>query len=786
MRWLTSVTLAVLPSAVAAQQSPKTWIEQAKLKESYGAELDQFGNDVAISGETAVIGVPGDDAAGTNSGSAYVYVRGAMGWTLQAILSASDAEGNEHFATSVALEGDTAVIGAVWDRHEPGLGWPGGQGSAYVFTRSGTVWTEAAKLVASDPDWGSWFGAAVSVSLGTIVVGAPYQEVPNVQKGAAYVFAPSGATWSETGRLVASDGERDDLFGQSVSIEGQTLIVGAPQDDLAPGALGGSGEGSSYEFVFGGASWSERAKLTAESPAQRDRFGISVALDGDTLLIGADDVVSGSGVGPGQAYVLVRGGTTWSQEAELAAAGGASGDRFGSAVALDGDSAWVGAPSSTPAGNTNSGAAYLFRRAGTTWPQETKAIAVDAECCEWFGGSVAVAGDTLIAGANADDHGLGPFDLVKGLAFRPSTNRLYGVDTGTDRLLDIDPAGGGATPIGPIGFAHVHGLAFDPSTATLYATEVLNDQLLVLDTATGAGTAIGPTGFPNVRGLAFDPFANVLYGADVTTNELITIDPSTGAGTAVGPTGLVAGIGGLAFDPTAGVLYGTNAQTDRLVTFDTATGLATNVGIMGYTPTDGLAMDSIANKLLAASTSQDALLWVSAATGNTQQILGFFGEFTNVGSAYVFVDVGPCVSCVSYCTAGTSAGGCNALLNAVGTPSASAPEGFVVRARFTPGTKNGLFFFGANGRQAQSWGNGTSYQCVTPPVKRAGLMFGTGTAGACDGSMAQDLNALWASHPAKNPGAASVVQVQLWYRDQQNTSNKGTSLSDAIEFTVAP
>jgi hypothetical protein len=140
----------------------------------------------------------------------------------------------------------------------------------------------------------------------------------------------------------------------------------------------------------------------------------------------------------------------------------------------------------------------------------------------------------------------------------------------------------------------------------------------------------------------------------------------------------------------------------------------------------------------------------------------------------------------SYCTAGTSAAGCQATLSASGTPSASAASGFQLQATGVEGNKDGLFFYGTNGRQLNPWGSGTSYQCVIPPVRRAGLLAATGTSGACDGSFNQDLNARWSAKPAHNPGSGAVVQAQLWYRDPNNTSNQTTSLSDAIEFTVGP
>jgi hypothetical protein len=140
----------------------------------------------------------------------------------------------------------------------------------------------------------------------------------------------------------------------------------------------------------------------------------------------------------------------------------------------------------------------------------------------------------------------------------------------------------------------------------------------------------------------------------------------------------------------------------------------------------------------------------------------------------------------AYCTAGSSASGCKASLSAGGTPSATAVSGFDLLATDVEGQKDGLYFFGTNGRQANPWGNGTSFQCVVPPVKRGGLLVGSGTNGLCDGSFSQDLNARWTAKPVQNPGAGAVVQAQLWYRDPFSTSNQTTSLSNAIEFLVAP
>ncbi len=159
---------------------------------------------------------------------------------------------------------------------------------------------------------------------------------------------------------------------------------------------------------------------------------------------------------------------------------------------------------------------------------------------------------------------------------------------------------------------------------------------------------------------------------------------------------------------------------------------------------------------------------------------------TNTDSNTVSLFLNAASEILVYCTPGTSFSGCTASIGAAGVPSATAASGFTLSASGVEGNKDGLFFFGPNGRQANSWGNGTSFQCVVPPVKRAGLLIGTGTNGACNGSFSQDLNAHWSANPSKNPGVGAIVQAQLWYRDPQNTSNQTTSLSDAVEFAVFP
>ena len=189
--------------------------------------------------------------------------------------------------------------------------------------------------------------------------------------------------------------------------------------------------------------------------------------------------------------------------------------------------------------------------------------------------------------------------------------------------------------------------------------------------------------------------------------------------------------------------------------------------------TTGLALDSAFGQL---ANSQSSATLRATTTGDTSVLM-----------ASALSVAQPVIQ--AYCTAGTTASGCQAQLSAAGVASATASTGFTLQASAVEGAKDGLFFFAANGRQANAWGNGTSFQCVAPPVNRAGLLAASGTSGLCDGAFAQDLNALWCPtcpKPGKNPGAGAVVQAQLWFRDPLNTSNQTTSLSNAAEFCVRP
>jgi hypothetical protein len=157
-------------------------------------------------------------------------------------------------------------------------------------------------------------------------------------------------------------------------------------------------------------------------------------------------------------------------------------------------------------------------------------------------------------------------------------------------------------------------------------------------------------------------------------------------------------------------------------------------------------------------------------------------------NGFQIVESGSCASApTTYCTPGTSASGCQAVISAVGTSSATAPSGFIIQAGNAEGNKSGLIYFGSAAKfPATAVGNSSSFQCVNPPVKRSQLLNGGGTNGNCDGLFSVDMNARWTAQPAQNPGAGATVYAQLWYRDPTNTSNQTTSRSDAITWSVCP
>ena len=416
---------------------------------------DRFGYSVALDGDTLVVGadyeasnatgVDGDqlDHSAPHSGAVYVFFRHLNGtWFQEAYLKASNTGNNDAFGQSVALDGDTLVVGADGEDSNA-TGVNGNQldnsapwsGAAYVFVRSDGIWSQQAYLKASNTDSDDAFGQSVALDGDTLVVGA--NEASNAtgvdgneldnsasSSGAAYVFVRSDGIWSQQAYLKASNTDSDDAFGQSVALDGDTLVVGANEASNATGVDGNeldnsaSSSGAAYVFVRSDGIWSQQAYLKASNTDSDDTFGTSVALDGDTLMVGAcgeDSNATGvngnqldnSSDNSGAAYVFVRSDGTWSQQAYLKASNTGDDDVFGRSLALDGDTLVVGARGEDGGilldNLPESGAAYFFVRSGGTWSQENYVKALDTENGDAFGTSVALDGGTLVIGARTED-----------------------------------------------------------------------------------------------------------------------------------------------------------------------------------------------------------------------------------------------------------------------------------------------------------------------------------------------------------------------------------------------
>ncbi|MCI0457731.1 MAG: FG-GAP repeat protein [Gemmataceae bacterium] len=324
------------------------WVQQAKLTASDAAEGDRFGNGVAVSGDTILVGAPGQytyGEGGDRPGSAYIFVRKHGGWTEQAQLTPSGSEDGDFFGSFVSLDNNTAVIGALLDSSDGAFA-----GAAYAFGRQGKTWTEQvnfADLVDNtDLDFlGSW----VAIDGNTAIVTA--QGADGFQ-GEAHVFVRLGKTWTPQAELHASDGAPGDFFGWYADLDGDTAVITAPYDDDYTGAA--------YVFKRRGQNWTEQQKLTASDGAPGDRFGTTVAISGRNILVGQGylfpEPVTGS------AYLFQRsGGGGFTEVGRFTASDTEEGDLFGLGIDIDGNGAIVGAFRADPDGLVDAGAAYIFR-----------------------------------------------------------------------------------------------------------------------------------------------------------------------------------------------------------------------------------------------------------------------------------------------------------------------------------------------------------------------------------------------------------------------------------------
>jgi uncharacterized repeat protein (TIGR01451 family) len=379
--------------------APGDWQNGFDIYASDMTNGDRFGYAAAVFGDTVIVGAWGDDDQGSDSGSAYLFERntgGADSWGEVIKLLASDGASGRHFGMAVGIWNDTAVVGG------------NSAGAVYVFERNtggADSWGQSARITASDASAGHFLGERVDIAGDTIVAGASYWGTPGHSAiGAAYVFERNSGgpdAWSETAKLMASDAADFDMFGHSAAIDGDTIVIGADRDDD-----NGADSGSAYVFSRhqgGPNAWGQVAKLTASDGAGGDYFGISVAIDDDIIVVGADRD-DDAGTSSGSAYVFERnqgGPNAWGQVAKLTSSDATGGDEFGESVAINGPIIIVGAPRKNPTWGT----VYLFSRnlgGADSWGELDKIVNPHSNAGEYFGTATAVTTDIAVIGTPND------------------------------------------------------------------------------------------------------------------------------------------------------------------------------------------------------------------------------------------------------------------------------------------------------------------------------------------------------------------------------------------------
>ncbi len=402
-----------------------------------------FGHATAIEGDVAVVGAYKDWTVDREAGTVFVYRHNGSGWIEEAELVPSDLAADDEFGVSVGVSGNTIVVGSHFDDDKGE-----DSGSAYVFTFDGRTWSQAAKLTASDGVPYDNFGYSVAIDGELIVVGANLDDDAGGNSGSAYIYERPTGGWSdmrETAKLTSSDAATNDEFGKSVSIDRETVVIGAHYDSSVSASLCGA----VYLFQLKNSEWMEQAKLTASDPADQDRLGISVSIDGDLVAAGAwgdDD----DGLQSGSVYLFEKPPGVWrdmTQTAKLTASDAVDGDHFGWSVAVNGDHVVVGAPAHLMDGS-GYGAAYAFDRPAAGWTDMTETAmytASDGAQDDEYGTSVAVSGERFVVGApfhkTGNSYGAGAAYINGGLSDCQPNGILDACDLALGSSRDYDSDG---------------------------------------------------------------------------------------------------------------------------------------------------------------------------------------------------------------------------------------------------------------------------------------------------------------------------------------------------------
>ncbi len=429
-----STTAVQAGAAFVYVRNGNTWTQQAKLLASDGAAGDKFGYSVAINGDIIAVGAYQDDAPLSNGGSAYVFIRNDTTWFEQPKLTASDGTADDEFGVSVAIAGNNVFVGA----HFADLPSNSAAGAVYRFTYTGPGWTEVQKLVpVGGVILGDHFGESVAVSGGKLAVGAPGTDVPETAAGSVYVFAEGGGgNYLMQEKLSIPNGTNGDNFGGVVAIEGNTLVGGAREDTPI---IGQPAFGAAYVYEFNGAAWTSQGKLTASDGASADRFGWSVAVSDNVIAVGAREDDTTAGPDAGSAYIFTRSGTTWTEVQKLAPADPFNGDRFGEGVALSFGNLVVGAAEKQLSAPNGQGAAYYFivytapARADFDGDGRTDVSVFRPSDGTWFLNRSTAGFTTYTWGISTDQIVPGDYDAdgnADVAVYRPSTGTWYILNSG--------------------------------------------------------------------------------------------------------------------------------------------------------------------------------------------------------------------------------------------------------------------------------------------------------------------------------------------------------------------
>ena len=581
------------------------WVQTAELTASDGAAGDQFGWSVATSGNTVVAGAP-FHAVGSNlgQGAAYVFVEPASGWTNMqqtAELVASDGAANALFGSSVAISGKTIVVGAGSTTVQ---GNPD-QGAAYVFVEPASGWSnmsQTAKLTASDGSGGDDFGASIAISGNTVVVGAPYATIgSNFQQGASYVFVEPGSGWTDmtqTAKLTSSDGAANDIFGDAVAVDGNTVVVGATEASIS----GNTNAGKGYVFIRPAKGWTnmtQTAELTASDAMADNYFGNSVAVSGNTVAVGAPSDFSGA------AYVFVepRGGwTDMTQTAELTSSSDASLLLLGTSVAVNGSTLMAGAVGATVGGNPYEGTLYVFTEPAHGWVDENQSAQLkpsDGGAGDYFGRSLFMSSSAEAVGA--------PFHKVgrnvgQGAAYVFQTWNPRPEETSLSPNKAIVGGSGFQLTVGGTNFVQGSVVKWDgsPRSTNYVSSTELQAQILASDIATVGNFTVKVTNPP--------PGGGSSNGLTFTVNNPV---PSIGS---LSPDKALAGGSSFTLTVNGGNFVSTSKvhwNSDKLATTFVSSTVLTATVPASYIKTAGTATVTVVNPAPGGGTSNAKTFYIN-------------------------------------------------------------------------------------------------------------------------------------------------------------------------------